>query len=257
MAIALPGSRALARRLLWAVAALHVASYAVNLAYHGWGIGHGHRLVTWLTSFVNVDHRQNLPSWFASGVLLVTACVLWEIGSAATAAGESRFRRHWRILSLAFALLSLDNLADAHQVLRSRHLAALGAASSWLLVLAPVVLVFAASYLRFLLHLPVRTRVLIIGAAALYGAGVGAMEVFGALTGLHVPVALPGQALSGGPFLQHLAGASVEELLQMLASVALLYALSSRLEHYRRTAPAAPAPVQARPESAPAPAALV
>ncbi|MBV1855553.1 hypothetical protein [Catellatospora tritici] len=245
MPITLPGSRALARRLLWAVAALHFASFAVNVLYHAWGVGHGERLVGWLTTFVNVDHRQNLPSWFASGVLLVTACVLWEIANAVTATGEIRFRRHWRILSLVFALLSVDNLADAHQVLRSSHLAAIGAASSWLLILAPLVVVFAASYLRFLLHLPARTRMLIIAAGGLYVAGVGAMEAVGVLTGYHVPVALPGQALSGGPFLRHLVGASLEELLQMLGSVALLYAVSTRLEHYRHTVTAI-APVQAR-----------
>ncbi|GHJ47593.1 hypothetical protein Cs7R123_49350 [Catellatospora sp. TT07R-123] len=246
MIMQLPGPRALVRRLLWATAALHAASMASNVAYHGFGLGRGDRLASWLTGFFNVDDRQNLPSWFASGVLLAAACVLWETGTAAAGAGETRYVRHWRVLGVALALLSLDNMADAHQVLRSSHLVVLGAASSWLVVLAPVVLVFAAAYVGFLRHLPARTRRLVIAAGCLYAAGVAATEVFGALTGLHAPVGLHGQALAGIPFLQHLAGASVEELLQLLGSITFLYAVTDRLAQYRR--PAAAAPAQARSE---------
>ncbi|MFD0599437.1 hypothetical protein ACFQZ4_49850 [Catellatospora coxensis] len=214
MSIGLPHIRALAQRLLWALVAIHVCSLAINVAHHGFGVGRGEHLTTWLATFFNVDEQQNLPAWFSASVLLLAAWLLWETATAAAAAGQRRYVRHWRILSLVFVAVSIDDMTDAHRILRTGAVATLGNASSWLLVIAPLVLVFAAAYVPFALHLPTRTRWLVAGSAAAYVLGVTAVETVGALTGRNLLAHLPGQTLTGTDYVRYLLAASVEELIK-------------------------------------------
>jgi hypothetical protein len=207
MSIAMPHIRVLARRLVWALLAIHALSLASNVAYHGFGLGRREYVVTWLTTFFNVDEQQNLPAWFSAGVLLLTAWILWETASAAAAAGQHRFVRHWRVLGVAFALLSLDDMTDAHRILRLGAVATVGNASSWLLVAAPLLVLFALAYVRFALHLPALTRWLIVGAAGAYLLGVTAVEAVGVLTGRNLLAHLPGQDLTGAPYVRYLLAA--------------------------------------------------
>jgi hypothetical protein len=244
MSMALPHIRVLARRLLWALLAIHVLSLASNFLFHGLGYGRKVHAAIWLATFFNVDEQQNLPAWFSAGVLLLTAWILWEVAGAAGAVGEYRYVRHWRILSVVFALLSLDDMTDAHRVLRVGALAALGNASSWLLVAAPLVLVFAVAYVPFLLHLRARTRWMICGSAAAFVVGVTAVEAVGMLTGRNLLAHLPGQELAGAAYLRYLVAASTEELIQGAAVIAFLYAVGTCLHRYRELAETDAAPPQ-------------
>ncbi|WP_144127932.1 hypothetical protein [Catellatospora sichuanensis] len=245
MTIAMPEIRVLAQRLMWALLAIHVLSFATNFLHHGLGVGRKVHVAVWLATFFNVDEHQNLPTWFSSVILLLTAWILWEVAAAAGAAGQHRYVRHWRILSVVFALLSLDDMTEAHRVLRTGPLATIGNASSWMLILAPVALVFAISYLRFLFHLPPRTRWSMLAAAAAYGAGVTAVEVAGAVTGRNLLAHLPGEDLTGAAYVRYLLAASAEELIQGLAVIAFLFAMGSCLQRYQDLAAVTAPPVQA------------
>ncbi|BCJ76473.1 hypothetical protein CS0771_60170 [Catellatospora sp. IY07-71] len=243
----MPHIRVLARRLLWALLALHVLSLASNFLFHGLGYGRKVHSAIWFATFFNVDEQQNLPAWFSAGVLLLTGWLLWEVGTAAKAAGELRYVRHWRVLGVAFALLSLDDMTDAHRILRVGALAALGNASSWLVVAAPLALVFALAYVRFVQHLPARTRWLMCGAAAGYVIGVTAVEAVGVLTGRNLLAHLPGQDLTGAAYLRYLIAASVEELIQGVAVIVFLYAVGTSLHRYQDLADLAAPPPPAQP----------
>ncbi|MBV1851215.1 hypothetical protein [Catellatospora tritici] len=153
MDIGLPRADRLVRRLLAAVAVLHVLSLGSNAIYHGLGIHEPFPRFAWFTIFFNVDKEKNLPTLFSSAVLMLAACVLWQIGTEAKAAGR-RYVRHWRGLSVVFVALSLDEVAQAHEVASRSGVLRLGAASylSWMVFVAPLVLAFAVSYLRFLGH---------------------------------------------------------------------------------------------------------
>lgn len=245
MSFTMPEIRVLARRLVWALLAIHVLSFASNFLYHGLGIGRKVHVVIWLAKFFNVDEQQNLPTWFSAGVLLLTAWILWEVASAAAAAEQGRYVRHWRILSVVFALLSLDGMTEAHRMLRTGPIATIGNASSWILVLAPLALVFAASYLGFLFHLPQRTRWSIFTAAAAYLIGVTAVEIVGAMTGRNMLAHLPGQDLTGAAYLRYLLAASTEELIQAMAVIAFLFVAGGCLQRYRDLAVVSARPVQA------------
>ncbi len=233
MSMALPHIRVLARRLLWALLALHVLSLVSNFLFHGFGYGRKSHTAIWFTTYFNVDEQQNLPAWFSAGVLLLTGWLLWEVGTAAKAAGELRYVRHWRVLGVAFALLSLDDMTDAHRILRVGALAALGNASSWLVVAAPLAVIFALAYIRFAQHLPARTRWLMCGAAAGYVVGVSLVEVVGVLTGRNLLAHLPGPDLTGAAYLRYLVAASVEELIQGAAVIVFLYAVGTSLHRYQ------------------------
>lgn len=170
---------------------------------------------------------------------------MWEVGSASAAAEQVRYVRHWRILSVVFALLSLDGMTEAHRMLRTGPLATVGNASSWILVLAPLVLVFAASYLRFMFHLPERTRWSIFAAAAAYLVGVTAVEIVGTMTGRNLLAHLPGQDLTGAAYLRYLLAASAEELIQGMAVIAFLLVAGGCLQRYRDLAVVSVPPAQA------------
>ncbi|MDI1463548.1 hypothetical protein QEZ54_21430 [Catellatospora sp. KI3] len=248
MDIGLPHADRLVRRLLIAVAVLHVLSLGSNAIYHGLGIHDPFPRFGWFTMFFNVDKEKNLPTWFSSAVLMLAACVLWQIGTEARTAGR-RYVRHWRALSLVFAVLSLDEVAQAHEVASRSGVLELGSASylSWMVFVAPLVLAFAVSYLRFLFHLPVRTRWLIVLAGCVYVGGAMGMEAVGAFLGRDPDT---GEMQAGLPYLQYLLAASAEELMEMLGAVLFAYAATDYLQ--RRLAEAgsgaeAALPVPARP----------
>ena len=133
----------------------------------------------------DVNKEANLPAWFSSSVLLICALVLWSTARVKSAVGD-RFARHWWVLAAAFLYLSLDELISLHEatssIIRSRlGVGEEGALSqAWVLLAAPLVLLFALVYLRFLIHLPARVMFLTVAAGCTYVAGALGMELPGA-----------------------------------------------------------------------------
>ncbi len=234
MNIALPSAGVLARRLLWATAALHVLSLGSNAVYHGLGIHYPFAKFTWLTIFFNVDKEKNLPTWFSAAVLMLSACILWEVATATKASGD-RYARYWRGLSIIFAMLSLDEVAQAHEIASRSELLTIGGASylSWMVPVIPLVLVFGLSYLRFLTHLPASTRWRMVAAGCVFLGGAVGVEILGAFVG-RTPT---GQLQPGGAYLQYLVMASIEELLEMLGSILFMYTAATHLQHLRQRLP--------------------
>lgn len=243
MRLTLPAPRTLLRLLLWAVVALHVLSFGINFIYHGLGI---HNLIpkfTYMTLFLNVDKEKNLPTWFSAGVLLLAAYVLWEISAAAKASG-AKYARHWRFLCFIFVFLSLDETSQIHEWSRNAGILQLGEASylSWIVYALPFVILVALSYLRFLAHLPSKVRWLIVAGGVMFVAGSIVLEILGAFIGKGVM----GQRLPGYAYLQYLAAASAEELLEMVGIITFLYAIATYLQqHTGSVAPGRTAPAQA------------
>lgn len=122
----------------------------------------------------DLDAESNLPTWYSSIMLLACAVLLGRIASATRRVG-GRFVGHWRALSVIFAFLSLDEIAQLHE-----HLGRLHEAwhthgifyFAWVIPAGIAVLVFAALFLRFLFHLsrPIRWRVAAAGVVFVGGA---------------------------------------------------------------------------------------
>ncbi|RBI82601.1 hypothetical protein DRV85_18465 [Rhodosalinus halophilus] len=176
-----------ARLLMWLlvmVAILALGGLFVNNAYLFIGSDGVREFEPLLRQF-QLDAEHNLPTWVASGLLLLNGCLLVCIGGTARAASDTDWP-YWTALGLIFFVLSLDEFVSAHEAM-GRALQGAGDFRgafhyAWVIPVGLGLLVLGAIYLRFFLRLPMRTRLLILGSAALYiGGALGAEMVGGAM----------------------------------------------------------------------------
>ena len=171
---------------------------------------------------VDTDAEANIPTWLTSAILLVAALVMSGISKSVDPA-DARWRRHWGFLAAVFVLLSLDEVAQLHDI-TSEVVARLTEIEgvlrfSWVVFAAPLVAALALAYLKFVRALPATTRRLIALSGALYVGGALVIEVLGGwiaddLGGLSTPA--------------YVLCTTVEELLEMLGGTLFLYAVASR-----------------------------
>lgn len=144
----------------------------VELVYARWrpsGLGP-------VLGFLSLSYEQNLPTWYASGLLLCCALVLAAIAREAALTGASH-RWHWRGLAATFLYLSLDEAVGLHEHL-GEGLELPGVLYfSWVVPAAVAVGVFGLLYLPFLAHLPARPRWQFLAAGAIYVTGALGMEL--------------------------------------------------------------------------------
>ena len=177
------------------------------------------------------DLEGNIPTWFSSILLFLCAERAWWVASAARASGN-RWHRHWRGLSVIFAYLSLDELAQLHEPVGAalRESMSLDGALrfAWVVIAVPLVVVFAILYLRFLMAQPLWTRVAFIVSGLVYVGAAAGMELIGSLVvtafGFHSPL--------------YVAVSAVEEGAEMLGVVLFLGALTVALARMQSRTPA-------------------
>jgi hypothetical protein len=135
--------------------------------------------------------------------------------------------RPWRLLSLVFLGLALDELLSLHEELTDRiDIGMLDRFTrfSWVVVGSCLVVVFAVAFGRFFLRLPPMTRRLFLLAGLLFVGGSLGMEAIG--------------GYYGGPdrqdSLPYVIAAHVEEVLEMAGIAVFIYAL---LSYLRRVTP--------------------
>ena len=176
----------------------------------------------------DVNKEANLPAWFSSSVLLASAMVLWDAAREKSAVRD-RYARHWWVLAAVFLYLSLDELISLHEATSGMIRGALGVSDegapsqAWILLAAPLVLLFALVYLPFLFHLPTRVRLLTVAAGCTYVAGALGMEVPGAYV----------RAVNGADSIAYAVLTTIEETLEMLGAVVFLYAMAAYAERDR------------------------
>ena len=183
----------------------------------------------------DVNKEANLPAWFSSSVLLAAALVLWDTAREKSAVRD-RFARHWWILAAVFLYLSLDELISLHEATSGMIRGALDVSEegplsqAWILLAAPLVLLFALFYLRFLFHLPPRVRYLTLAAGCIYVAGAIGMEVPGAYV----------RAEYGSDTIAYAVMTTIEESMEMLGAVVFLYAMALYAERAHGQMPPRP-----------------
>lgn len=129
-----------------------------------------------LVAFLSLSYEQNLPTWYASGLLLGCALVLAGIARAASLSRDPG-RRHWWALACTFAYLSLDESVGIHEHLGG--ILSLGGVLffTWVVPAAVLVLLGGLAFLPFLARLPLRRRGQFILAGVLYVGGALLMEL--------------------------------------------------------------------------------
>ncbi len=234
-------TKTVVRALLIAVLFLTLAGLAARFALYMWG---EEELLKPLTLF-DVGEERSIPTWFESILFLLCSILLAVITVAKRQRGD-RFSLHWGVLSIIFLLLSMDEVATIHEIIGAEFERLLratigfeaGGAISffWVVPGAAFVLIVVLSYLRFLVHLPRRTRRLFLFAGALFVLGALGMEMLTAeVVSSSSSIANWVVSASGGMVDQGSANAiptilkglqtSVEEMFEMLGLTALVYTL--------------------------------
>lgn len=168
-----------ARRVTIAMTLVLVVLVAAgfSLDYLKYGLGREIRGITYLFSF---DQKTNFPTAFKLFGLLASAALLWVIASGKKRAAD-RYAMHWRILSLVFVYLTLDEEARLHQMLGSGMRSVIHTSGilyhGWVIVYLPLAVIFALAYLRFFFDLPGPARLLFFLAGICYAGGSGGVEL--------------------------------------------------------------------------------
>ena len=206
--------------LVWVLVVLTVAGIAAE--YSRTLLGSKSTLV----DLFSLTEEKNVPTWWSSFLLATCSIVLGTIAATKTGtAGE--FKRHWAVLAAIFCYLSIDEFVEIHELLTA--VPGLGNLHGllyygWVVPAAFVVLAFALSYLKFLFHLPMTTRIKVALAGALFvGGALGVELILGAWTETH----------DEDNFVWAMIGL-VEESMEIMGSSLFLYAL---LEYLGRAAP--------------------
>lgn len=179
-----------------------------------------------VVSLFGVGNDVSVPSWYSSIVLLFAAALIATIAFAKIQRrGDYAFR--WAILSVVFLYLSSDEMLRLHEsmsgALLQPVLAALGYEPSgifrypWIIVYAPLTLVFVLAYFKFWLDLPSKIRTLFFVAGTLFvGGAVGAEMINGLLDDFY-----------GRGGILYSVMTHLEEFLEMIGIVVFVYALLS------------------------------
>jgi hypothetical protein len=191
-----------------------VAEYIIETQFHN----QSDSLPALLLDTLSVNAEQTIPTWYSVALLLLAATLLLVIGLVKRASRDG-YRFHWLGLAIIFLYLSIDEGATIHEMFGDPLQQTFGTsgflAFGWQLLAAPLVIILAVLYLRFLLHLPSAIRYRLIAAGMLYVGGALAGDAVGARQ----------WELSGGVTLPYLAIGTVEELMEMLGVVTLIYTL--------------------------------
>jgi hypothetical protein len=180
-------------------------------------------------NFFDLDGERNMPTYFSSLVLFISSLLLGMVAVYKHKEAD-RYKLHWAILSIIFLCLSVDEAICIHENFNPlRTMLGVGGFLyyAWVIPGIVFVVVFAVSYLKFLFHLPVKSRVLFSAAAIIYVGGTLGGELIG---GRHAD-------LYGIQNLTYSFITTVEETLEMIGMVLFIYALleyiSSNMQEVR------------------------
>lgn len=181
----------------------------------------GHNYVYGLVPLFDMDGEHNIPAYFSAIILLIAAFLLSTIASFKKRKGDS-YARRWRILSIIFLYLTMDEAACIHELLFRPTQEILGTGwlpspfLGWVIPGSALVLIFALSYWKFLLHLPAKSRRLFLIAGILYAGGAVGMEL----------ITIYYANLYGTKsLLPYAIMSTVEETLEMAGIILFIYAL--------------------------------
>lgn len=174
----------------------------------------------------DLKKEQSFGTWYTAFLLLVCSVLAAVISSLKKSANE-RYVNHWRLLSVVFLYLSVDEGVTLHEklgpltrpYLKSAGVGLDGLLShAWVVPAAALLLIFVLAYLGFFFHLPAKQRLLFLVSGLLYVGGAVGLEmvnglvasIFGEQKGI-VRIMIP----------------VAEESLEMLGMVVFVYALLS------------------------------
>ena len=200
----------------------------ISLGLHFAATAFGYRgILMGLVKLFDVGKDNNIPTWYSSFALLLCSCVIALIAWTKDI-NRGRYVLHWKVLSAIFVFLSIDEVAMMHEqsgkllkVLNIDKSSGSGFPMGWFTVAIPIILVLALTYLKFLAHLPAKTKLLFGVAGTIFLGGAIGTEMVGKYN-----FDLYGRSINLTMI------TAVEEFMEMLGIVVFLYALLSYLGLY-------------------------
>ena len=210
--------------LTFVVLGLTLASISGQICKYYLGYDH----IFGLVRLFYTANETNIPTWYSSSTIFLCSILL------ATIAYTNKFEkdrniRHWIGLSIIFLFLSIDEAAKIHEMainpIRSRFNTGGFFYYAWVIPGIIFVCIVGMAYLKFILHLPKKTRSLFVVAGFVYVGGALGMEFIG---GYHV-------SLHGEQNMTAVMLTGFEEFLEMMGIVIFIYSLLSYIESHSKS----------------------
>lgn len=178
-----------------------------------------HENISGLVTLFNLDKEKNIPTFFSTFLLLFAALLLGVI-TILKRNQTASYVSHWALLSFGFFFMAADEASGLHEkfIRPTRELLGDGNLGvfyfTWVIPAIALVLVLALFFLRFLLHLPPKTRRSFLIAATIYlGGAIGFELIGGRIVELH------------GQILPYKIVVTVEESLEMTGIIIFIWTL--------------------------------
>ena len=214
--------QSIVKYLLIITAFFAVVTTAIQISKYGYGYEE-----EWMNVF-NTDREMNLPTWYSAGMLAFCA-ILLRIIAAGKKIESDRYYPDWRLLSLIFTWLAIDEVLSIHEVFIVPEVA-VALKLPWFLhsmwVIPGILFVcwFARRFWRFSQHLPYKSKQHFFVAAGLYVGGALILEMIGS----HFA------EFQGQRHLSYALIVVVEEALEMSGIILLIYGLLFYLRQWRQ-----------------------
>lgn len=134
-----------------------------------------------IMGYFDFDRERNVPTFFSAIILLLSAVLLYMIVIIHRKSGKPILP--WLILCLIFAFFALDEIASLHEILGRKVRAQLNTTGvfyfGWVIPYGIAIIIFCVLYIKFLLSLSKRIRILFILSGAIYVIGAMGMEMPG------------------------------------------------------------------------------
>jgi hypothetical protein len=179
---------------------------------------------------LDLDAEASLPAWFSSGLMLICALALLAIALQVSGRGWLK-ALPWFLLTAAFFVLSLDEIATLHEGLSAALSARIDNTGlfyfAWTLPALVACLAGLACFVPFILSFKGFDRALLIGSAVVFLSGAVGMEMLGGAEA----------EASGIATLHYRLLATLEESLEFVGLLIFLTFLLRRLraDHNRMT----------------------
>lgn len=184
----------------------------------------GERAGRWIRLF-DLDTEACIPSIYSSFALLLCS-VLLAIITKNKYQQTDRYRRYWKFLALTFLYLAIDEAVSIHELMNvyvGQNINTDGGGFFYYAWVIPAIILFSLFsliYIKFVLSLPKKTRLLFILSAATFVGGAVGVEMIAAKI----------LTLQGTDNLTYALMATVEETLEMVAIAAFIYTLLDYLQ---------------------------
>ena len=207
-----------------AIIAVFLILISVTTQVFKYTTGHDH--VYGLIELFYLGNEHNIPTFFSALILLLAAILIGIIGVLKRKV-SGIYRLHWMSLAYLFLFLATDEASGIHEMLQRPTVELIGSHPTgifffpWVIPGIALVVVLAFIYLRFWLHLPSYTRLLVFVAGSLYIAGAIGVEMTG---GYYAE-------LHGMKNFTYSMIVTIEESLEMAGIILFIFALLDYIEN--------------------------